>query len=149
MEDGNTDGGSRGLPLALDPNAKSESRTEPAFIARPAGAPVYHGFVVLEDVVVDGFTLGTITDFELEPSDEGDAFVIAPDGSRAGIAWQIYQETHFVQIRPFEKERWGVYSVAFTHPMRNRKMRRSICDGLCLNFAQSGKNGRQKLQIKR
>jgi hypothetical protein len=76
--------------------------------------------VILEDVVVDGFTLGTITDFESEPADDGDAFVIAPDGSRAGIAWQVYSESHFTQIIPFEKKRWGVYSVAFTHPMRNR-----------------------------
>jgi hypothetical protein len=76
--------------------------------------------VILEDVVVDGFTLGTITDFELEPADDGDAFVIAPDGSRAGIAWQVYSESHFTQIIPFEKDRWGVYSVAFTHPMLNR-----------------------------
>jgi hypothetical protein len=78
----NEDGRPKGLPLALDPKAASASNAEPAFIARPAGAPVYHGFVVLEDVVVDGFTLGTITNFELKPADDGDAFVIAPDGSR-------------------------------------------------------------------
>ena len=44
-----------GHPLALDPLAESGSRTEPAFIARPAGAPVYHGFEVLSDVVVGEF----------------------------------------------------------------------------------------------
>jgi hypothetical protein len=114
-------GSPKGLPLALDPQAKSASSTEPAFIARPNGAPVYYGFKVLEDVVVEGFTFGTITDFELEPADEGDAFVIAPDGSRAGIVWQISPESNFEQIIPFEANRWGVYSVAFAHPMRNRE----------------------------
>ena len=41
-------------PLAVDHNAKCASPTEPAFIARPEGAPVYHGFVALDDVTVDG-----------------------------------------------------------------------------------------------
>ena len=45
-----------GHPIALDPLAQSASQTEPAFIARPEGAPVYHGFQILSDVVVDGFT---------------------------------------------------------------------------------------------
>jgi hypothetical protein len=58
----------KGRPLAVDPNTASASPTEPAFLARPAGAPVYHGFQVLEDVVVEGFTFGKLTDFEAEPS---------------------------------------------------------------------------------
>jgi hypothetical protein len=37
----------KGRLLAVDPNATSASRTEPAFIAKPAGAPVYRGFQVL------------------------------------------------------------------------------------------------------
>ena len=53
----------RGQPIALDPDALSASPSEPAFIARPTGAPVYHGFQVLDDVKFDGFTLGKITDF--------------------------------------------------------------------------------------
>jgi hypothetical protein len=83
---------SQGHPLALGPNARSASPTEPAFIARPEGAPVYHGFQVLPDVVVEGFTFGTITDFEAGPCDAGDAFVIAPDGSRAGLVWEVFSE---------------------------------------------------------
>jgi hypothetical protein len=43
----------KGRPLAIDATAQSASPTEPAFIARPEGAPVYYGFVVLDDVVVD------------------------------------------------------------------------------------------------
>jgi hypothetical protein len=68
-----------GRPLAVDPLAQAASQTEPAFVARPPGAPVYHGFPILGDVVVDGFTLGKITDFESEPCTEGDAFVVAPE----------------------------------------------------------------------
>jgi hypothetical protein len=63
-----------GRPLAVSQTAQSSSPTEPAFVARPEGAPVYHGFVVLDDVKVDGFTLGKITEWEAEPCETGDAF---------------------------------------------------------------------------
>ena len=79
----------RGRPIAVDPKATSASASEPAFIARPAGAPVYHGFQVLEDIIVEGFAFGKITDFEAEPSQEGDAFVVAPDNSRAGLVLSL------------------------------------------------------------
>jgi hypothetical protein len=50
---------------------------------------VYHGFPVLPDVEVDGFRLGMISDWEAQPATEGDAFLIAPDGSRAGLVWEV------------------------------------------------------------
>src|SRR5215471_7260085 len=96
-----------GRPLALDPLAESASQTEPAFIARPVGAPVYHGFQVLSDVVVEGFTFGKISDFESEPCDEGDAFVIAPDNSRAGLVWEISDEPRFKEICAPDTGRWA------------------------------------------
>lgn len=115
---------SKGRPIALDPLAKSADPTLPAFLARPDGAPVYHGFPILEDVVVDGFTLGIITDFEADPATEGDAFVIAPDGSRCGLVWQEFHEPRFTVVIPPEAERWGVYDVNFTHPMTSREAAR-------------------------
>lgn len=112
----------KGKPLAIDHAALSASPTEPAFVARPADAPVYHGFAVLEDVTADGFTFGAITDFEGEPCIAGDAFVIAPDGSRAGLVWEVTEESgrKIEQILSFDKERCGVWAVWFAHPMRNR-----------------------------
>jgi len=115
-----TDSTQRGRPLAVDHTAKSGSLTEPAFISPPEGAPVYYGFVVLDDVVVDGFTLGKITDWEAEPCEEGDAFVIAPDGSRAGLVWQIYAHPYFQEVSPIEAGRWGVWGVSFHLPMNSR-----------------------------
>lgn len=108
-------------PLALDPTAVSASATEPAFVAVPEGEPVYYGFRVLSDVVVDGFTFGTITDFEAEPATCGDAFVIAPDGSRAGLVWEVSELQCFEEVCPIELTRWGVWAVAFVHPMRTRE----------------------------
>lgn len=115
-----TDSIPRGRPLAVDHTAKTGSPTEPAFIAPPEGAPVYHGFVVLDDVVVDGFTLGKITDWEAEPCDEGDAFVIAPDGSRAGLVWEVCDNSYFREVLAPEPLRWGVWAVGFALPMNNR-----------------------------
>jgi hypothetical protein len=60
-----------GRPLALDPLAASGWQTEPAFIARPAGAPVYHG-----------------TDFEIETCDEGDAFMV----------WEVSDKSYFQEM---------------------------------------------------
>jgi hypothetical protein len=110
-----------GRSLALDPLAKSGSQTEPAFIARPAGAPVYHGFDVLGDVVVGGFTFGAITDFESELRNEGDAFVVAPDNSRAGLVWEISDKPYFQEISAPEAQRWGVWGVSFPNAMTSRE----------------------------
>ena len=110
-----------GRPLALDPLAESASQTEPAFIARPASAPVYHGFEVLSDVVVGGFTFGKITNFETEICNEGDAFVVAPDNSRAGLVWEISDKPYFQEISPPESERWGVWGVSFPNAMTSRE----------------------------
>src|SRR5215470_12816961 len=94
---------SKGKPVAVDHNAVSASPTEPAFVAPPKGAPVYHGFVVLEDVSVEGFTFGAITDFDAEPCDVGDAFIVSPDGSRAGLVWEVSQTRYFEEVRAFER----------------------------------------------
>jgi len=82
----------KGRPMAIDPEAASASVDGPAFLNPPDGARVYHGFPILKDVVVAGFSLGKITDFEAEHCESGDAFVVAPDNSRAGIVWEVSNE---------------------------------------------------------
>ena len=110
-----------GHRLAIDETAESLSADAPAFVAKPPGAPVYHGFRVLSDVVIDGFTFGTITDFEAEPATVGDAFVIAPDGSRAGLVWEVSPEDTFAMVCPETDDRWGVWAVSFPLPMSCRQ----------------------------
>jgi hypothetical protein len=111
----------RGRPLAIDPKSASASPTEPAFVARPEGAAVYYGFVTLDDIAIEDFTLGKITDWEAEPCDTGDAFVIAPDGSRAGLVWEICDPSYFQEVVPIESDRWGVWGVGFVLPMTSRQ----------------------------
>jgi hypothetical protein len=102
-----------GRPLTLDPNAVSASTDMPAFLARPDGAPVYHGFRMLECAPLDGWQFGEITEFM--HSEDGDAFVIAPDGSRAGLVWEV-GDGEFRQISAPDQGRWGVYAVWFPEP---------------------------------
>ena len=117
---------SAGIPLAIDDAARSADTNLPAFLARPEGAPVYHGFPVLKDVEFDGFRLGVISDFEREESTWGDAFVVAPDGSRGGLVWVTEGDDHwspggFDEVIPIENHRWGVWQVALPYPMRTRE----------------------------
>ncbi|SRR5258707_9345182 len=114
MSDGKKITAPIGQPLAVDYAATSTSNIEPGFVARPPGAPVYHGFQILSGVAADGSTFGKITDFETAPCDYGDAFVIAPDDSRAGLVWEV---ADIQEVHPLEPERWGVWGVTFPYAM--------------------------------
>ena len=106
-----------GQRLRLDPKAASANAELPAFLARPASAPAYHGFPILEGSELDGFVFGVIT----EPSGDtaaswGDAYVIAPNGSRAGIVWSAGSGSSETVLPP-EPGRWGVYQFYFARPV--------------------------------
>jgi hypothetical protein len=109
----------RGRRILLDPNAQSADPELPAFLARPSGAPVYHGFPLIEETrTEDGWCFGAITEFT-DDADAGDAFVEAPDGTRAGIVWQV-GSGEIAEILPPEPSRWGVYAVWFQDPIASR-----------------------------
>lgn len=109
---------SPGRPLRLDPAAASADPRLPAFLARPAGAPAYHGFPLIEATRTDGWVYGAISDVP-DPADgsAGDGYVVAPDGARAGLAWSVgaYPTQ---RLHPADGERWGVFAVAFPRPVR-------------------------------
>lgn len=107
-----------GRRITSDPDAPVIDPSLPAFLGRPADSPVYHGFVVVPETCTEGWCLGSITEFE-DPAwcTGGDAFVIAPDGSRAGLVWEVgSQALH--EILPPDSERWGVYAIWFPSPTR-------------------------------
>ena len=100
-------------PVILDKGAESSSAELPAFLSRPEGAPIYHGFVIVEETRTDGWCFGAITAFEdTEGCGAGDGFVVAPDGSRAGIVWEVGAENMQEVLLP-DEGRWGVYAVWF------------------------------------
>jgi hypothetical protein len=104
--------------LRIDRRAKSARPDEPAFIAPPSSAPVYHGFPLVEETRTDGWCFGAITDYE-DPNgcEWGDGFVVAPDGSRAGIVWGA-DGFELSEVLPPDEKRWGVYHVPFPKPIR-------------------------------
>jgi hypothetical protein len=119
-----------GRPLAVDHTAASTSQHEPGFIARPSNAPVYHGFQILTDVAINGFIFGKITDFDAEPCEYGDAFVVAPDDSRAGLVWKVSDKYLFEEICPLEPSRWGVWGVSFMRAMTSHDNVRKNLDSI-------------------
>jgi hypothetical protein len=114
-----------GRAIRLDPTAKSQTPGQPAFLSKPTRAPVYHGFPVLDDVEVDGFRLGMITDWEAAETDVGDSFVVAPDGSRAGLVWEVADHFYVTECLAATADRWGVWNVGFTRRMRSREAARA------------------------
>ena len=105
-----------GRSLILDPMAISEDPEDPAFLSAPEGASVYYGFQLLPETSIDGWMLGEITSFI--GCQRGDAFVIAPDGTRAGLVWEI-GEGNFRQIMEASEDRWGVHAVWLKRKMNN------------------------------
>lgn len=104
-------------PMRVDPEASSADPALPAFLARQ-GAPVYHGFPLVPESRQDGWVFGTISEFE-DPAgrDWGDAFVVAPDGARAGIVWSV-GTFPTKEVCPPDAGRWGVYAFAVPRPVR-------------------------------
>src|SRR5687768_2727273 len=102
----------------MDETAVSGDPSLPAFLSPPAGAPAYYGFPVVDGAEVEGFQLGMITDFLAQSDTVGDAYVIAPDDSRAGLVWESESDAYFVEARGPDARTWGVYSVGLPLPLR-------------------------------
>lgn len=109
--------------LLQDQAAPNSKESQPFFI-RNKGEQVYTGFPLIPETETDGYIFGAITDF-LEPDSEegcttGDGYVQAPDGSRAGLVWQIYPkgEKRFTVLAEPDEKRWGVYNIGFPKPIK-------------------------------
>lgn len=105
--------------LKLDEQAISTDDDLPAFLARPDGAPVYYGFPILQNSEKDGFIFGTITDpCSDTPQRCGDAYLIAPNGARAGILWDVGVGSPHMSGAP-DDDRWGICQLFFAHPIQS------------------------------
>jgi hypothetical protein len=81
-------------------------------------AAAYHSFPLIDGSEKEGFKFGRIT-IPTESSTWGDAYVVAPDGSRAGIVWHVDGHASPQVVIPPEPGRWGVYSFGFAEPARS------------------------------
>ncbi len=99
-------GGHRPVEPASTPSARSGSNT------------LYHGYVIIPETCIDGWCLGVMTEFEdSKGCTSGDAFVVAPDGTRAELMWETGMGP-VEEVLPPDSERWGVYAVSFPHATR-------------------------------
>jgi hypothetical protein len=114
-----------GIPLELDTSAASADPKLPAFLARPTDAPCYHGFPLLEESRTDdGWCFGTISSYDHPGAgwNCGDAFVVAPDDTRAGLVWSVGKPMFECIIAPerTRSSRWAVYELTLSKPVRCR-----------------------------
>jgi len=108
----------QGRQLKLDDAAASASLDLPGFLAKPEGVPACHGFPLVSETMTNGWCLGAITEYEdPEGCTSGDAYVIAPDGSRAGLVWDV-GDGKIDEICPPDKSRWGLYQIWFKQPVQ-------------------------------
>lgn len=85
---------------------------------------VYSRFPLVTETEIDGWTYGAITEFidpEFYPqgTTEGDGYVQAPDGSRAGLVWDV----GIPRLRTLnaESDDWGLYHVWFPKRVKTMK----------------------------
>ena len=107
--------------MVLDPSAQFTDPSKPPFLASPPGSPPYYGHPLLEETRSEGWCLGVITDPFESDCDAGctigDAFVEAPDGSRAGLVWTLDTQPRFAVIREPDCGRWGVFHFTVLQPI--------------------------------
>jgi len=107
--------------LIIDSTASTADASKPAFMAPPLGSKPYHGFPLLDETELDGWRYGAITDF-LEADCEkgctiGDGYVQAPDGSRAGVTWNVDAALRFAVVEQPTGARWGVFHFTISRPV--------------------------------
>ena len=126
----NKDGVEIEKPILCDGAAESSDPEKPGFLSPPDDAVTYHGFPLLSDMCSDGYCYGAITDFLHFDSKDGctigDGFVEAPNGSRAGISWEVHSEAKYSVIDAPDESRWGVYYFTIKHPVTTREDMRQV-----------------------
>ena len=116
-----TDDIQHGRPLPVDATARSAS-PESNQVSSPART-VHPCISVLSSLTMLPPMVSHWQDHRLggEPCEAGDAFVIAPDGSQAGLVWEASDKPYFQEIMPVETGRWSVWGVGFRLPMNSRE----------------------------
>jgi hypothetical protein len=96
-------------------------------ITDPDTETAYASFPVIEGACCAGFRLGLITESYGTSASWGDAFVVAPDGSRAGLVWEVAEVPYFTRVSPATDNRWGVFGVGVpVGPTSTETARRSL-----------------------
>lgn len=77
----------------------------------------YEGYPLIEETASGGFIYGAITPVGQEPR-RGAGFLQGPDGSRAGLQWELSDDGPYIaRVEKPGENHWGVYRVGFTRPV--------------------------------
>lgn len=75
----------------------------------------FDGYPLVPETAADGFVFGLITPLDAERR-AGAGFLQGPDGSRAGLQWELSDSPFLMRIEGPDDEGWGVYRAGFTRP---------------------------------
>lgn len=78
--------------------------------------PNFESYPLIPETERDGFTYGAITLIGADP-ERGAGFLQAPDGSRAGIHWELSDSPFIARVEGPDGLGWGIYRVGFTRPV--------------------------------
>lgn len=87
---------------------------------RGSGPPYQH-YEVVEEFDVDGFRYGIISDVGKQPRVSGDGFLVAPDGARCSLIWDVEDATIIEEVTPGDDRGWGLWRVGFPIPVSSLK----------------------------
>lgn len=80
--------------------------------------PHDEGYPLIAETAREGFVYGAITPIGQNP-ERGAGFLQGPDGSRAGLQWELSHDGPFImRIDKPGEDHWGVYRLGFTRPVR-------------------------------
>jgi hypothetical protein len=78
----------------------------------------YGGSPVMVETGHEGFVYGAVTPIGQETG-RGTGFLQGPDGSRAGIQWELSDDGPYImRLEKPGHDHWGVYRLGFTSPVR-------------------------------
>ena len=82
----------------------------------PPASP-YAGCPILPGPAREGFRIGLVTDLCQFGGYQGDAFIVAPDLSCAGLIWEVARTPRLGLVAPASPERWGIWEATVAGPI--------------------------------
>lgn len=76
----------------------------------------YERYPLTPGASVQGFAYGAITPLGKQ-ADRGAGFLQGPDGSRAGLQWEVADAPYIMRAEAPSDANWGAYRVGFLQPV--------------------------------
>lgn len=77
----------------------------------------YERYPLTPGAAVEGFAYGAITPLGRDP-ERGAGYLQGPDGSKAGIQWEVADAPYIMRLEAPTGSDWGLYRVGFLRPVQ-------------------------------